>query len=71
MLGRRKDRKDLLDRLALAMTLSVFALILSQPLALYLQREITTSADLGELRVTEIRRSESGALIVHHILTQG
>ena len=71
MLGRRKDRKDLLDRLVLAVTLSVFALILSQPLALYLQREITTCADLGELHVTEIRRAESGALVVHHILTQG
>lgn len=71
MLGVRKDRKDLLERLVLAITLSVFALILSQPLALYLQREITTTSDLDDLRVVEIRRSESGALVVHHILTQG
>lgn len=71
MLGVRKDLKDLLERLVLAITLSVFALVLSQPLALYIQREITTTADLGELHVVEIRRAESGALVVHHILTQG
>lgn len=71
MLGVRKDRKDLPERLALAVTLSVIALVLSQPLALYLQRQITTSADLGDLRVVEIYRAESGSLIIHHILTQG
>jgi hypothetical protein len=71
MAGMRKDRKDLLERLAMAVTLSTFALMLSQPLALYLQREITTCADLGGLHVTEVRRAENGALVVHHVITQG
>ena len=70
MAGMRKDRKDLLERLVMAVTLSTFALMLSQPLALYLQREITTCADLGSLHVTVIHRSENGSLIVHHVITQ-
>jgi hypothetical protein len=71
MLGYRRDRQNLLERLALAVTLSVIALVLSQPLAIYLQREISTTGELGDLRVVEIHRSEAGPLVVHHILTRG
>ncbi|MCU0485852.1 MAG: DUF6391 domain-containing protein [Anaerolineales bacterium] len=70
MAGVRKDRQDLFERLAMAVTLSILALVLSQPVALYVQREITTCADLGSLHVTEIRRAENGALVVHHVMTQ-
>lgn len=71
MLGGRKGHKDLPERLTMAVTLSVLALVLSQPLALWLQREITTTGELGGLHVVEIRRSENGPLVVHHIRTQG
>jgi hypothetical protein len=71
MLGGKRNRRDLLDRLALAAFLSVAVMILSQPLALRLQKEITTSGDLENLHVSEIRRSESGTFIIHHVVTQG
>lgn len=71
MLGVKKDRSNLLDRFSLAAVLSVLVLVLSQPLALRLQKEITTSGELGGLQVVEIRRAESGSLIIHHVITRG
>jgi hypothetical protein len=44
-------------------------LVLAQPLGTMLQEQWTTTADLGSLRVTRIRRQERGAMVMHRIQT--
>jgi hypothetical protein len=46
---------------------AVFGYLLSKPLGPWLQRNVTTEADLGNLQVTEILRARKGA---HRIMTK-
>jgi hypothetical protein len=50
-----------------ALTFAVFGYLLSKPLGPWLQRNITTKADLGDLRVMEIAHVRKG---VHRIVTK-
>jgi hypothetical protein len=63
--------KDKLERLPLAAVLATLGLIISQPLAFTLQREVTTSGDPGELKIVEIRRTAMGGRTAHRITTKG
>ncbi|MGB8981151.1 MAG: DUF6391 domain-containing protein [Anaerolineales bacterium] len=51
-----------------ALGFAVFGYLLSKPLGPWLQRNVTTQADLGNLQVTEIAHVRKG---VHRILTRG
>jgi hypothetical protein len=51
----------------IALGLAVFGYLLSKPLGPWLQRNITTEADLGKLQVTEIIPVRKG---VHRIITR-
>jgi hypothetical protein len=47
--------------------LGAFGFLLSKPLGPWLQRNVTTEANLGPLQVTEIARTRKG---VHRITTK-
>lgn len=58
-----------LERLPSAIMLTLFALLISQPLGNYLQRRFTTNADLGSLEILSIRRIERGSSSYLRVLT--
>ncbi|HMB23203.1 MAG: DUF6391 domain-containing protein [Chloroflexota bacterium] len=53
--------------LPVALLLAIFGFLLSKPLGPWLQRHVTTEADLGNLQVVEIRLTRKGA---HRIITK-
>jgi len=71
MMGVGKRKSDRLERLALAAVLATMALIIAQPLALAIQRDITTSGKPGELAVYEILRIQRGRMTMHQVTTRG
>jgi hypothetical protein len=64
--GTRSNRWRLL-LLPVALTLAVFGYLLSKPLGPWLQRNITTKADLGDLQIIEIVPVRKGA---HRVTTK-
>lgn len=69
LLGGRNSRwRDRLERLPLSILATVLALIVAQPLGAAAQRYITTSGEIGDLRVLEVRRSGPR---LHRVLTAG
>jgi hypothetical protein len=63
--------RDRLERLPLAATLSILALVLARPLGLYLQREVTTSGVPGGLDIVSITSKRRGRWHTHRIRTSG
>lgn len=66
MQGTRSNRWRLL-LLPIALTLALFGYFLSKPLGPWLQRHVTTEADLGSLKVTEIVAVRKG---VYRVVTK-
>lgn len=64
-------KRDKLDRLALAATLATLALMVGQPVGMFLQKYFTTSGNPGPLQVVEIIPSKRGRLKAHRVITQG
>lgn len=64
--GQRRSR---LARILGVMWAMAFSLSLAQPLGEKVQEHVTTSSDVADLRVTEIRRNEMGSFVVHRIAT--
>jgi len=71
MLGSGKRWQDRLSRLPLAATLATVALIFSQPLGIAIQKNITTSGDIGTLEVVSITHRPRGRLSSYRIQTRG
>ena len=69
--GAGRRFRDRLERLPLMASLTTIALIISQPLGLLVQEQLTTSSDVSTLRVTQIVPSQHRKMKVHHVLTQG
>jgi hypothetical protein len=69
-LATRLFRSPLLRVTGLAAALLV-TITYGQPLGLFLQKRVTTHADLGSLRLARIERQTSGEMPVHHIVTTG
>ncbi|MGD2103512.1 MAG: DUF6391 domain-containing protein [Anaerolineae bacterium] len=71
--GLSRDRNErLLDRLArlpLACAIGTLGVILSRPLGAAVQAHVTTEADVGDLRVTGVRRSEHAGTTIHFVQT--
>jgi hypothetical protein len=65
-----KSWRDRLDRLPLALTGSLLAILISQPLGTKAQQHLTTDADVGELEIVEIKRKQHGSTIFHRVLTR-
>jgi hypothetical protein len=64
--GSRSSRGRLL-LLPIALLFGVFGFFLSKPLGPWLQRNVTTEADLGDMRVMEIIHVRKG---VHRVMTK-
>lgn len=65
-----KSWRDRLDRLPLALTGSLLAILVSQPLGTKAQQHLTTDSDIGNLEIVQIKRRQHGSTIVHRVLTQ-
>jgi hypothetical protein len=71
MFGAGKRLRDKLERIPFAMTLATMALILSQPLGLRIQRELTTSGIPGSLEIVSVERKDRGCMKLHRVSTRG
>ncbi len=63
--------RDRWERMPLVALLSTIAIIAAQPVALVVQRDITTSGEVGALRIAHIERQDSNALVRHFVATEG
>jgi hypothetical protein len=59
------------DRLPLVALLATGALILAQPFGLEVQRQLTTSGEMRDMRIASIERRERGKLVSHFVRTVG
>jgi uncharacterized protein DUF6391 len=57
-------------RLPLAVAFAALGLAISQPLGPMLQQRVTTDANVGEMRVLEVRQSMRGRLTAHRVMTR-
>jgi hypothetical protein len=57
-------------RLPFAFGFALLGLAISRPLGPWLQQRITTDADVGDLRVVEVRASMRGPVPAHRVLTR-
>lgn len=57
-------------RLPFAVALALVGAVLSRPLGPVIQQKITTDADMGNLRLIEVRESLRGRLTAHRVITQ-
>lgn len=71
MLTAGRRWQDKLSRLPLAASLATLALIAAQPLALSIQRHITTSGQPGSLEVVAITNKTQGRMTLNRIETRG
>jgi hypothetical protein len=71
MLGAGSRIRDKLERIPLAITLATLALIFSQPLGSLFQSNLTTSGELGNLKVRGIDVSPRGRITAYRVITHG
>jgi hypothetical protein len=72
LLGRKGNRwRDRLDRLPLAIAVTILALVVAQPLGAAVQQRFTTEGDPGGLEVLSVKRLPRGRSTVHRIFTRG
>jgi hypothetical protein len=75
LVGTKNSVTDIFNRLPLVMLLSIFALIVSQPVGLSIQRHFTTFGDPGDLEIVDINRKEgfvplAGKMMIHRVNTR-
>jgi hypothetical protein len=71
MLTAGKRWQDKLSHLPLAAALATIALVASQPLALSVQRHVTTASNPGTLEVVSISRKLQGRIVLNRVETRG
>lgn len=59
-----------MERLPIVAVFSTLALILSQPLGLAIQRDITTSGEMRALEIVSITRKQQGRMTMHTVKTR-
>jgi hypothetical protein len=57
-----------LERLPLALTFAMLGAIVAQPLAHQIQERITTTPELGQVYISDVRRQERGEIVVHRVI---
>lgn len=65
-IGRRRQA-GLADRIAGAILAATAAVVASRPVGLRLQRDVTTLADVADLRIESITRRQLGRVVVHFV----
>jgi hypothetical protein len=71
MLGVKKNWGDRIDRLATVITVVTLGMIVAQPLGPKLQKAVTTEANLGDLKVVEVKRMNDQGMPTYRVLTSG
>ena len=71
LVGAGRGWRARLARLPWLISLMTGTLIISQPLGLAIQRDVTTSADLGGLEIVSIKRHRIGVFTLHRVETRG
>jgi hypothetical protein len=71
MLGGGKDWRSKMDRWPMVIALVTIGLIVSQPLGPWMQANVTTKAQMGNLRVLGITRYQRKGIPLHRVLTRG
>ena len=60
-----------LERMPLLVCMVTVTLILTQPIGMVMQRNVTTNSSLGELEIVSVTRRQIGALTLHRVETRG
>lgn len=68
-LGTGTSLKRKLERMGMLVTLLTFTLIVSQPVGLAVQEQLTTTGKMGNLQVISITRKTIGGVVVHRVET--
>lgn len=66
-----RNWRDRVERLPIVAAFATVALILAQPLGLTLQRDVTTSGDMGALEIVGVERRLQGGILAHVVTTRG
>ena len=66
----RRRQAGLADRAAVAVMAATAAVVASRPVGLRLQRDVTTLADVADLRVESVTRRQLGRMVIHFVATQ-
>ena len=66
-----RSRREKWDRLPLVVLAATVALILSQPVGMWLQERLTTSGDPGDLDIVDVIPSQRGQLPAFRVITRG
>jgi hypothetical protein len=69
MSGKCKNWLHRLSRLPLACAAATVGVLLAQPLGPVLQTRLTTQANVGNMRITEVSREQRAGIVVHQIRT--
>lgn len=69
--NRRESLMDRLARLPMACATATLGIILSRPLGTALQSQVTTEADVGDMRVDSVTRNQRAGSAVHFVRTDG
>ena len=63
----RRRQDGLADRMAAAVLAATLAVLVSRPVGLRLQRDVTTLADVAGLRIASISRRQWRSLVIHFV----
>ncbi len=63
----RRRQAGLPDRVAAAVLAATAAVVASRPVGLRLQRDVTTLADVANLRIESITRRQLGRMVIHFV----
>ncbi len=69
--NRREGLHDRLARLPFAWAMGTLGVILAKPLGAVVQAYVTTKADIGDLQIHGVTRTERSATVVHLVRTEG
>ncbi|MCX8026063.1 MAG: DUF6391 domain-containing protein, partial [Thermanaerothrix sp.] len=69
MVGVKGSWRERLERLPLVMLLVTLVLILTAPLGPWLQRTLTTEADVGDLQIEQVDCFERKGYMIYHVKT--
>lgn len=70
MLGTGNSTRDRVERLPLVISLVTLAVLAAQPLGPRMQALVTTSADVEQMQVVRIERSQRGDIPLHRVVTR-
>jgi hypothetical protein len=68
--GKSKNWGQRLSRLPLACAAATLGILLAQPLGPMLQAQVTTQAEVGDLRIVDVTREQRASIVVHFIRTE-